>query len=762
MTGSFVARKDLDSEMTVVRNEFEANESNPGSVLFRELQSVAYDWSAVGRSTIGNRSDIENVPIDHLQAFYRTWYQPDNAVLLVAGKFDEARTLGWIQQAFGKIPAPKRTLPKSWTVEPPQTGERSFAVRRKGDYQMLMLGYKAPSTLHPDAPALEVLNGILGDTPNGRLYKSLVAPGKAATAFAFERPGPTPGLTMAGAVVKKGEPIEPARDALLATIERFADIPPSAEEVARFQRNYANELEKTLNDAERVGVQLSEAIALGDWRMFFYERDAVAKVTPQDVTAVARRYLRPTNRVLGHFIPTDEVDRVVVGDAPAADKVLANYTAKAAVKAGEDFAATPDNVNRRTQLETIGGLKVALLPKQTRGQTVAVRLQLHWGDETSLFNTRMTDRLTREMLMRGTSQYTREQLADEWQKLKIKGDLYGFETTRDNLPAAMRLVGHVLREASFPQAEFDQLKKQTAVWIEAQRSDPSAVAHRAREVYFSHYKKGDPRAAMTLDEEQAALDAVTLADVKAFHDKFYGASHGELAVVGDFDPVEVKKVTADVFGNWAGKTPYTRIPNINFDIAPTAQRIDTPDKENAMYTAAMNLTMRTDDPDYPAVMMASYILGQGGLKSRLTDRLRQKDGLSYGVGSWTWVDDLDRYGNLGIYAIGAPQNMAKVDAAVRQELALAADKGFTAEEIADARKGMLELAAQERSQDGQLAARWTARRYLDRDFGWDKGYEAKLAALTPEQVSAAFRKAVDPARLAVFIAADQAKAGATP
>ncbi|MEO5934014.1 MAG: pitrilysin family protein, partial [Duganella sp.] len=144
MVHSFVARQDLDSEMTVVRNEFESGENSPFSVVLKRMESVAFDWHSYGRDTIGNRSDIENVKIDNLQAFYRTYYQPDNAVLLVAGKFDPAQTLAWIGKSFGAIPKPKRALPPFWTVEPTQDGERSFVVRRKGDMQLVVLGYKIP------------------------------------------------------------------------------------------------------------------------------------------------------------------------------------------------------------------------------------------------------------------------------------------------------------------------------------------------------------------------------------------------------------------------------------------------------------------------------------------------------------------------------------------------------------------------------------------------------------------------------------------
>jgi zinc protease len=165
MVNALVRRQDLDTEMTVVRNEYENGENSPGNVLIKRLQSIAYDWHNYGNSTIGNRSDIENVKIENLQAFYRRYYQPDNAVLLVAGRFDEQKVKQWIAAAFGKIPKPKRELPKLWTVEPTQDGERSFVVRRKGDIQIVLAAYKLPSALHADSDAIGFINYVLTDAP---------------------------------------------------------------------------------------------------------------------------------------------------------------------------------------------------------------------------------------------------------------------------------------------------------------------------------------------------------------------------------------------------------------------------------------------------------------------------------------------------------------------------------------------------------------------------------------------------------------------
>ncbi len=385
MVNSNIARKDLDSEMTVVRNEFESGENSPYGVMMKRMQSVAYDWHNYGKPTIGNRSDIENVGIDHLRAFYHLYYQPDNAVLLIAGKFEPARTLQWIADAFGPLPKPKRARPVFWTVEPTQDGERSFSVRRKGDVQIVEVGYHVPSSLHADSDALSFAAEILTDTPNGRLHKELVESGLATQVFSQDVSGYAPGLQIIGAVVKKGDAIEPVRDALLAAVETFYRQPPTKEEMERVRRNDTNQIEKMLNDPQEVGIALSDMIALGDWRLLFHERDAITTVTAQEVATAAEKYFKRDNRTVGMFLPEDNPQRAEIPAAPAVAEVMKDFKATQQVSHAEAFEPTQANIDARTQHHKIGGLQVALLPKKTRGETVAVAWQLHWGDEKSLF-----------------------------------------------------------------------------------------------------------------------------------------------------------------------------------------------------------------------------------------------------------------------------------------------------------------------------------------------------------------------------------------
>jgi zinc protease len=273
MVHSFIAKRDLDSEMTVVRNEYEQGENSPFGVLAKRMQSVAYDWHSYGRSTIGNRSDIENVRIENLQAFYRLYYQPDNAVLLVAGKFDEAKALALVAKDFAPIPKPRRALPPLWTVEPTQDGERQFTVRRKGDIEIVMVAYKVPSNLHRRLR-------------RGRLRQPHPRPGSDRAAAQGDRGegarlasvrlsalGLDPGFQAFGAVVKKGDPVEPAR-AVAGEGRRSARhrAPDQGRDGARQAGTSSTLTEKALANPETVVVDVSDYIALGDWRLFFLAR----------------------------------------------------------------------------------------------------------------------------------------------------------------------------------------------------------------------------------------------------------------------------------------------------------------------------------------------------------------------------------------------------------------------------------------------------------------------------------------------------------
>jgi zinc protease len=771
MVNSRVSRKDLDTEMTVVRNEFERGENNAGRVLEERVLSTAYLWHSYGRSTIGARSDIERVPIERLQAFYRNYYQPDNAVLVVAGKLDEAKTLGWIKETFGAVPKPSRTLAPTYTEEPVQDGERQVTLERVGDNQLLMMAYHVPSGADPDSAAIDVLSAILEEAPAGRLYKALVETKKAISVRGENNQLHDAGYLLFAAEVRKEGSLDDVQRTMQSVLDGIVKEPPNKEEIDRVLTRRKKDFELLFNNPQRVAMIMSEWASMGDWRLMFLDRDRTEKITPEDIARVAKTYLKTSNLTVGRFVPAETApERAEVHPAPDVAAMLRNYSGRAAVEQGEAFDPTPANIESRLQRMTLpNGLKLVMLPKKTRGATVTASLALHYGDEKSVFDKGTAAQFAGAMLMRGTQKHTRQQLQDELDKLKVQMIANAADndanlnvtTVRSSIVPALRLAAEVMRQPAFVETEFEQLRQGALGRVEGSLKEPGALAPMALRRHLIRYPSGDPRAVSTFEEDIANTKKVTLADVKKFYSDFFGASNAELAIVGDFDPAEVRKVVEEELGTWKSPAPYQLVLRKRDIVTPANQMIETPDKANAVFMAGFTLVMNQDDPDYPALMFANRMLG-GDLKSRLWLRIREKEGFSYGVGSALVASARSPFAQFMVQATAVPQNILKVEDAFKDELAKVLKDGFADDEVAAAKKTFLDERMLSRTQDAGLA-RTLAQ---NEQFGWtmarDADLESKVAALTTAQINAAVRKYFDPAGISYFKAGDFKKAGITP
>jgi len=465
------------------------------------------------------------------------------------------------------------------------------------------------------------------------------------------------------------------------------------------------------------------------------------------------------------FIPTAKPDRAEIPATPDLTAALKDYKGDATVAAGEAFDPSPANIEARTARSTAGGLKLALLQKKTRGGKVVAQMTLRYGDEKSLMNRVTAAQLAGGMLMRGTTKHTRQQIQDELDRLKARANVFGgatqavvtIETTRENLPAVMRLVAEILREPAFPASEFELLKQEQLANIEQNKSEPTQIAFTAFSRTLSPFPKGDVRYITTSDEDAANVNAVTLDQAKQFYQDFYGASNGTLTVIGDFDSAEINKLAGDLFGNWKSPKPFARVPSVYKDVTALNQSFPTPDKANAFFVAGLNLKIRDDNPDYPALLLGNYMLGGGFLNSRLAARIRQKEGLSYGVGSGINISAFDEFGRFTANAIYAPQNVEKLEAAFKEEIARMLKDGFTAEEVGAAKSGYLQSRQVSRAQDNELASRLNNYLFIGRTLQFDAELDAKLQALTPEQIIAAMRRHIDPAKITIIKAGDFGK-----
>jgi zinc protease len=489
-------------------------------------------------------------------------------------------------------------------------------------------------------------------------------------------------------------------------------------------------------------------------------------VTPADVTRVAEAYLKGSNRTLGQFIPTAKPDRAELPPRVDPLAMVKDYQGRGEVARGETFDPSPAHIESRVQRAQVGGLKVALLPKKTRGEMVNVSLSLRWGTEKALLGKDAAADYAGMMLMRGTKKRGRQELKDAFDRLKARVGVSGsgtganvsIEAPRRNLPEVMALVAEVLREPAFDANEFALLKQERLAALESQRSEPGTQARIAFSRALSPYPKGHPFYAPTLEESLEALRSTTLAEARAFHRAFYGASHGELAAVGDFDAEALQRQVGELFAGWKSPAPHERVVARPYKEGARALALETPDKANAVFFAGQGLAVRDDHPDYPALVLGNFVLGGGFLNSRLATRVRQQDGLSYSVGSFLMAGSLDAVGSFSTHAIHAPENAQRLEAAVREELTRAFTEGFTAEELEQARAGLLEYRRTGRAQDGGLARTLSSYLYYGRTLAFDEAVEKRMAELTPEDVRAALARHLDWTKLTLVKAGDFAAA----
>lgn len=773
MVNSFISAEDWDSERIVIRSEWESGENQIGRVLSQRLRSAAFDWHNYGNSTIGSYSDIVNVPVERLKAFYKKYYQPDNAQLMIAGKFDEQRALELVKEKFGSIPRPDRTdsnqIFKTYTAESPQDGERIVTLERIGDVQLFRLAYHIPAGTHRDAPAIDVLAFVLGTGPSSRLYKSMIETQIATSAWAGADSFAEPGLFTFGASVPMDGSLEEAQTTVESTIANVLENPPTQEEVDRAKLAFLNSIEQSFNNPIGIARSMSEWGAMGDWRLLFLYRDNLEKVTPEDVHAVAQKYFKNSNRTIAYFKPLEETpERVAIEAAPPASELVAGYKGREAVEAGEDFAYTPDNVASRTQFGRFAnGARYAMLSKQNRGDTVTVRINMRYGTEELLMNKGYAASMASGMPMRGSAKYTKQQISDEITRLKLSGGVSAglnsasvtMNTVRENLPAAIAFLGDIAKNPVWDPDEFELIRKQTITNLESSLSEPSYKASYALQSHLNQYPKGHPNYVSSIEEDIEGYTNVTLEEAKAFYEEFVGLGPGTtIVIVGDFDPAVIPGLLEEEFGDWTSSVPYKRIYREAQSHPALREAIETPDKQNAFFLAGIDFPFTDTHPDFAAMRVASFIMGGGFLNSRLATRIRQNEGLSYGISAGFSTHPIDDRGLFSGYAISAPENSEKVQFSFLDEMELAVSKGFTHEEVEAAKSGMLDSQKRARASDNWIANVLSSNLFFERDMEFVKEQDAKLAAITAEEVSTAFAKHVDPNRLSIVRAGDFAKA----
>ena len=787
MRGAFIADADRRSEMTVVRNELERNDNNSARVLSTALVATAFREHPYHHPTIGWRTDVEGVPTERLRELYDTFYHPNNATAFVVGDFDPERTLATIERTFGALPRAAHAIPDVHTEEPPQAGERSVVVKRPGDTTIVAFAFHTPAAFgqrsvlsardlasraasapaENDTYALDVLARVLGRGRTSRLSRALVDTGLALEATAWNWGSRDPGLFQVVANVRPGVAAEQVRGEIERVLEALADQGPDAVEVERaqtqidVQRAFARD--GTLGLAQRLG----EFEAVGGWRLDDDFTERVRAVTAEGVREAARTYLHDDNRTLGTLVPGLAKTFDVVAFEPVEVRASAEETVEAAALARPQPHRTAPFATRIARGAAPNGLGWRYVESR-ESDTVHLRGILAAGPayapERPLLAT-----LVAEMLSRGTLRRERRELEERLERAGIRRSYFvdddagnGHDAlafrfaaacTAPDLPAVLEILAEELREPRFDEAELELVK---AEFVGSLRLARTSTGWRANQRFLElAYEPNDPNAGHDIETLLASVEAIGVDEVRAFWQR--RVLHAPPLVSGAGAPAaaDFERLLAASLG----AVPF--VSHVPVDAPPIAIRarparevrsdVELERKSNVDIVIGHATTLVRADDDYVAAVVANGILGQSTLSSRLGLRLRDREGLTYGVTS-----SFLAAGKLpGPWRIGVSVNPANVDRAIasaRDVLARYAAAGPTERELTQQRNSMAGSQAVALATNGGIAAQLERMAYHALPDDYVDGYRDRLAAISRADVEAAIAKHLAPAELIVAAA----------
>ncbi|MDY3331624.1 MAG: pitrilysin family protein [Pelistega sp.] len=761
-----ISTDDLKKEVDIVLNERERSQNNPMQVLFERIKSSAYHWSNAGTPIIGSPDDLKAMQAKDLQDFYHTYYQPDNATLVITGSFDEAQTMQLIETIFAPIKKLARDLQEAPTLEPIQDGERNIILRQTGNMPFVANAYHIPSAAHKDYVALDMAVNILSDRPSGLLYRELVQDKKtAANTFGLVHTQYHSGLAFFGAQLNDNKDITTVTEQLNQLLENLAAHPLTEEELQRARTYWLNQWQKLYANTEHLGIGLSEAIAAGDWRLFFLERDYVKAVTLAEVQQAAEQYFVPSNRISGQYIPTEKAARAPKIERPDLATIFADYKGDPTHQLIEAFDTSAENIQAKTQKDTItldnGTIQYALLPKPTRGNRVFANYRIKFSELDKLSGQATLSSFAASLITSGTDTLSQQDIQDTVDELNgslsyhISGNqlVVSLSSTQEHIAELLAFSLSLIQHANYPEQELNNFITQVRRAIKANSDEPASKASHALNRYLSDFASTDFRYVASPEEQLAAIDRINRNELISFNRKNFGAGNIDVSIVGAFEPQTIIQTLQTEISQWSTAPRYQYIADPYGDYAPQEFVIKTPEKANAIFIGKLLLPIQNNDADFPALVVANHLLG-GSEASRLFQAVRADKGLSYSVNSGINASSFEPSAEWTIQAIYSPTNREVVRNTIIDTVKKASTEGFTQEELNKGIAAIINLRSLARAQDNVLSSTWL--RYLEsgRDFKWNKAFEEKVKALTLAEVNAVAKKYFNIEKMSMAFAGD--------
>lgn len=679
MRGALLREADLAAELTVVHNEFERGENDPFEVLLKYSFATAFREHPYRHPTIGWRSDLEDVSLDRLRAFYDTFYHPDNATLILVGSVDRAPALAAVERHFGSIPNAPRPVPPLRVVEPPQEGERRFVVRRRAELGWVVCSWRVPEAAHPDTHALAVLADILTGGVTSRLFQRLVEPGTCVEAQAIPWQLRDPGLLQIFVTLNGETQHAAVEHAVLEEVAAIARDGVSSEELERAIAQVEAQVAYHRDSPAQVASALAEAVSCADWRFYLSYLERVQAVRGEDVRRVAATYLVEDSRTVGWYVPRDHDRQTAALPPPLRPAPLCCFLKR--------------EIAPRVSLSELPGGARAVLMERHHNPTVHLQGSFLGGPGLFPMERWSVASMMPEMLERGTRRHDRLALArlleDRGIELGVSGDTFNpmevivsGRCLAAHLPLVLETVVEMLREPTFPGEELERLRQLRLGELALASDDTFQRAFDA----FSRltYPAGHPSFRRPLAARQAGVAAVTRGDVQALHRTVAGPASLIVALVGDFETEAVTALLTRLLAGWSGGVAACpAVPRITPEVNRPDEVLERmEDKPNLDVVLGHPGNLRRADPDFVAALLGNSVLGQSPLVSRLGRRLRDQEGLTYGIVSRFFGASLVDGPWAVSFSVGAA-NLDRALAVVREELVRFLSDGPSEEELED-------------------------------------------------------------------------------
>ncbi|WP_026604108.1 M16 family metallopeptidase [Methylomonas sp. 11b] len=760
-----ITEADIARELPVVLREKELGDSNHQQKLAQQILPVVTRFAPYVRPPIGNEAELRSIAIDDVRAFYRSHYRPDNALLVITGRFDVAETWKQLETHFGEIESPKiGQVTPFQAASGQESSDSQPSFRGDGDVASVSLFYPLRHSFDAKhVAAIGLLSGLLAGSPASRLHESLVSAGQAASVSAMPlllRNGGAFEVT-ALPLTADSETLEQLQNTLAVQVQSLGDNAFTEKELERAKNLIRNEALHVQSQAAAFGYRLAEFASIGDWRLWFESIDAAQEVSLPEIQQTAKTIFQqsiPVAQLMSkrHAASIAAEKESVVPHAttgePSAASVPAHLPETAIPTANDATAAALDAQIERFSINE--SLAIALWPKPIPTGRVQGLWNLRMGTADSMLGKRILADVTGSLLAHGSANLDRQQLFDRLVGLDTHLSMtpvddrlaIRFDLPANSLPEFLGVLVDILHHPALPEQGFKEVGNQLRIAYQSQGAKPQVVAEQAVTAFTSQYPIGDIRREPGMAEALAALEGIELNDVKAFHADYYGAN-GELVLSGEFDAKATHQQLESLLGPWRSKQAYQRPPVPYAALAPGQHVIALPEGAHGIYTAQLRQPLQANETDALALTLVNFALGEDALQSRLGRRLRQQEGISYGVASKISASAFEPRSTLTISATYAPALRQQLSKAVHEELALLVKNGLTDTEFSNAKDNWRHRNDLSTLDHDKLFAKLNLLLRLRRDMQYYAELNTHVEALTLAQVNAAIARHINPDQL---------------